>query len=79
MGGRTITLKVKYFDFQIITRSRTLIAAVTCEKELGIIGIELLAQLMPPLKGVRLLGLTLSNLEAENVAEPSHPQMCLAL
>ena len=79
MGGRTITLKVKYFDFQIITRSRTLIAPVTCEKELGIIGIELLAQLMPPLKGVRLLGLTLSNLEAENVAEPSDPQMCLAL
>ena len=28
VGGRTVTLKVKYADFQIITRSRSLAAPV---------------------------------------------------
>ncbi len=79
MRGRTVTLKVKYFDFQIITRSRTLPAAVACEEELGRTGVQLLAELMPPAKGVRLLGLTLSNLEAEWAAKPSHPQMSFVL
>ena len=32
MRGRTVTLKVKYSDFQIVTRSRTLPAAITCER-----------------------------------------------
>ena len=79
MRGRTVTLKVKYFDFQIVTRSRTLPAVVAGERDLGKAGMELLAPLMPPQKGVRLLGLTLSNLEDDSVAEPSHPQMSLAL
>jgi DNA polymerase-4 len=78
MRGRTVTLKVKYFDFEIITRSRTLPAAVTGEAELGAISIDLLARLMPP-RGVRLLGVTVSNLEAEYESESSHPQMSLAL
>jgi hypothetical protein len=34
---------------------------------------------MPPLKGIRLLGLTVSNLEDENTDAPYHPQMSLAL
>ncbi|MBI4724803.1 MAG: DNA polymerase IV, partial [Rhodomicrobium sp.] len=77
--GRTITLKVKYSDFQIITRSRTLPDAATCEAELSRISIDLLARLMPPRKGVRLLGVTLSNLDAEGRSAPFHPQMSLAL
>jgi DNA polymerase-4 len=79
MRGRTVTLKVKYFDFEIITRSRTLPAIIACERDLGRVGMELLAPLMPPRKGVRLLGLTVSNLEDDSVAAPSHPQMSLAL
>jgi hypothetical protein len=35
--------------------------------------------LIPPLKGIRLLGLTISNLEDENTDVPYHPQMSLAL
>jgi len=79
MRGRTVTLKVKYADFQIVTRGRTLPAAITCAEDLSEAGIKLLAPLMPPAKGIRLLGLTVSNLEGENTDVPYHPQMSLAL
>jgi DNA polymerase-4 len=79
MRGRTVTLKVKYADFQIVTRGRTLPAAITREEDLSEAGIKLLAPLMPPAKGIRLLGLTVSNLEDENTDVPYHPQMSLAL
>jgi DNA polymerase-4 len=79
MRGRTVTLKVKYADFQIVTRGRTLPAAIACEEDLGETGIKLLAPLMPPAKGIRLLGLSVSNLEDENTDVPYHPQMSLAL
>ena len=79
MRGRTVTLKVKYCDFQIVTRSRTLPAAITCERDISEAGITLLAPLMPPSKGVRLLGLAVSNLEGESMGVAYHPQMSLAL
>jgi DNA polymerase IV len=79
MRGRTVTLKVKYFDFQIITRSRTLPAAAN-ERDIGEVGVELLAHLTPFVKGVRLLGLTVSNLEdgGDDAARP-RSQMSFAL
>ena len=77
--GRTVTLKVKYFDFQIVTRSRTLPAAIPSAQEISRAGVELLAPLTPPSKDVRLLGLTLSNLEEDGAAPLSCPQMSLAL
>jgi DNA polymerase IV len=77
--GRTVVLKVKYADFQIITRSRTLPAAVAGEAELERISLDLLAQLMPVAKGIRLLGVTLSSLEGEGEATPPPAQMRLAL
>ncbi len=79
MRGRTVTLKVKYSDFQIVTRSRTLPAAAACEGDLGEAGIALLAAFMPPLKGVRLLGLTVSNLEDESMGVADRSQISLAL
>ncbi len=78
MRGRTVTLKVKYFDFQIITRSQTLPVSVADAAELSAISVDLLARLMPP-KGIRLLGVTVSNLEAECETRLSDPQMSLAL
>jgi len=60
--GRTITLKVKYQDFRIVTRSRSLDRAVAGREEFLDIGSTLLRTLLPPPKGIRLLGLTLSNL-----------------
>jgi DNA polymerase-4 len=62
IGGRTVTLKVKYRDFQIITRARSLDRLVAGREEFLEIGCALLRTLMPAAKGIRLLGLTLSNL-----------------
>lgn len=62
--GRTVTLKVKYQDFQQITRSRSTPAPITDEAFLEKIAFELLDQLLPVPKGVRLLGASLSNLES---------------
>lgn len=79
--GRTVTLKVKYADFQIITRSRTLPAAVASHDELAQVSLDLLDALFPVPKGIRLLGVTLSSLGEE--AEPPPPaadgQMTLEL
>jgi DNA polymerase-4 len=63
--GRTITLKVKYADFQQITRSRSLADEVESRSALERTGLELLSLLMPMRKGVRLLGVTLSTLNTD--------------
>ena len=67
--GRTVTLKVKYQDFRIVTRARSLDRAVAGREEFLAIGCALLRTLMPAEKGIRLLGLTLSNLSEGGEAE----------
>ena len=62
IAGRTVTLKVKYQDFRIVTRARSLDRPVRDREEFLDIGCALLRPLLPPAKGIRLLGLTLSNL-----------------
>jgi DNA polymerase-4 len=62
ISGRTVTLKVKYRDFQILTRAKSLDRAVAGREEFLDIGCALLKTLLPVAKGIRLLGLTLSNL-----------------
>ena len=68
--GRTVTLKVKYADFQQITRSRTLPAPLTGANDMTATALMLLAPLMPPVKGIRLLGVTLSSLEEAGNEQP---------
>ena len=63
--GRTVTLKVKYADFQLLTRSRTGIAPVATRSELEAISHSLLAPFFPAAKGIRLLGIALSSLGEE--------------
>jgi len=79
--GRTVTLKVKYQDFRIVTRARSLDRAVASREEFLAIGCALLGTLMPAEKGIRLLGLTLSNLteggEAEAAAAPRELELPL--
>ncbi|TFV94343.1 DNA polymerase IV [Algoriphagus kandeliae] len=58
--GRTITLKIKYSDFTIQTRSKTL-EQYPNDETIWEVGLELLNQEEVP-KPVRLLGLGLSNL-----------------
>ncbi|MEO6580575.1 MAG: DNA polymerase IV [Sphingomicrobium sp.] len=62
VAGRTITLKVKYADFTMITRSKSLPAPIADQQAFTAIGIELLERLIPAPKGIRLLGLGLHSL-----------------
>ena len=61
--GRTVTVKVKYANFQQITRSRSLAEPITSRAVLEEAGRDLLRPQFPPRLGVRLLGVTVSNLE----------------
>ncbi|MEJ5976586.1 DNA polymerase IV [Novosphingobium sp. PS1R-30] len=61
--GRTVTVKVKYGDFQNITRSRTQPALVTSRDTLRAASLVLIRSVLPTPKGVRLVGVTVSNFE----------------
>jgi DNA polymerase-4 len=76
--GRTVTLKVKYRDFQIVTRCRTLDRAVAGREEFLEIGVALLRGLFPLPKSIRLLGLTLSGL-GELPSAPADRELALPL
>jgi DNA polymerase-4 len=65
-SGKTITLKVKFEDFEQITRSKTVPHYINSLEEIEILGKELMSKLFPLPKGIRLLGLTLSNLNSED-------------
>lgn len=69
--GRTVTLKVKFADFELISRSRTTAGPIASRGELEIVSIELLKSLFPLEKAIRLLGVSISgfrsgDLEGEN-------------
>lgn len=68
--GRTVTLKVKFADFEIITRSRSVSSAVANRDGLAELAVGLLQDKMPFPKPVRLLGVSLSSLQVGNGAEP---------
>jgi DNA polymerase-4 len=57
--GRTATLKVKFSDFELITRSRS-VAIIDSVDDLSGLALELLKQLMPPKKAIRLIGISVS-------------------
>jgi DNA polymerase IV len=75
--GRTVTLKVKFADFEQITRSRSLPGTVASRTGLATVSLELLSALFPMHQGVRLLGVTLSSLNTEE--ESRDMQLPLAL
>jgi DNA polymerase IV len=68
--GRTVTLKVKFNDFEIITRSRSVPVAVSSRSYLERLSVALLQNEMPVPKPVRLLGVSLSALQYVDDAEP---------
>jgi DNA polymerase-4 len=68
--GRTVTLKVKFANFRIITRSRTCQIPVRTRSELGQLGDALLEPLFPVVRGIRLLGISMSSLGAEEAEQP---------
>jgi DNA polymerase-4 len=70
VAGRTVTLKVKFGDFTIITRSRSFQLAVPDLPAFTAAGQALLATLHPLPKGIRLLGLGLHNLTETDLETP---------
>ncbi len=58
--GRTVTLKIKYADFQEITRSQSLHGVIEGRMVLEEISLDLLRAQFPVRKGIRLLGISIS-------------------
>jgi len=61
LAGRTVTIKVRFGDFQTVTRSRTVAPPVDTGPGVAGVAVELLGQIDPS-PGVRLLGVSTSNL-----------------
>ena len=55
-----MTLKVKFADFDLITRSRTIAGSLKSRGELESVSVDLLKMLFPMEKAVRLLGVSIS-------------------
>ena len=66
--GRTVTLKLKYNDFRIVTRARSLPRNVEGKDAFAAIAREILEELLPLPRPIRLMGLTLSNLDRDDRA-----------
>jgi DNA polymerase-4 len=77
LRARSVTVKIKYDDFHLITRARTLPRAFESPEDLQANVFGLLAPAFPTPKGVRLLGVSLSAFE-EGKTEPD-AQLALSL
>jgi DNA polymerase-4 len=77
--GRTVTLKMKYTDFQIMTRAKSLPRAVADQAEFARLARELLDEALPLPLPIRLMGLTLSNLERDGEIERPRDEAQLSL
>ena len=63
--GRTVTLKLKYTDFQIFSRAKTVDIAITEKAQFAALARALLEEVLPLPMPIRLMGLTLSKLEQQ--------------
>ena len=70
LKGRTVTLKMKYTDFQLVTRARSLPHPVADKAEFAKVARALLDEQLPLPLPIRLMGLTLSSLEGERDDRP---------
>ena len=61
--GRTVTVKVRFADFSQVTRSRSFPVAIVQRDLLEQASVALVRMLLPTVKGVRLLGVTVSNFD----------------
>ena len=72
--GRRVTVKVKFADFEQITRQRTLSRAVAGASEIDHLARLILTEIAPFPKPVRLLGVSVSEL-SEAEPEPAQPDL----
>lgn len=75
--ARTVTLKVKYADFQVVTRSRTASSPFSGLEDIEQLAFVLLDALFPIAKGIRLIGLTVSTLEEQSPCQTGAVQLPL--
>ena len=68
--GRTVTLKVKFADFSLITRSKSFVQPVPDSAAFEAAGQALLEALLPVPKGIRLLGLGLHSMVDDGESVP---------
>jgi DNA polymerase-4 len=75
--GRTVTVKIKWADFQRSTRSRSFPTPVTTQAALREASLDLIRSVFPPPKGVRLVGVTVSSFPRREpeLDEPLQPSM----
>jgi DNA polymerase IV len=64
--GRTVTVKIKWANFQISSRSRSVETAIETKDKLYEVALDLIRTVFPPQKGIRLVGVTLSNFQSPN-------------
>lgn len=67
--GTTITVKIKYADFRIVTRSRTAARPVTARDLLHQISLALVQSIYPVTAGIRLVGVSVSNFSSDDNAQ----------
>jgi DNA polymerase-4 len=67
--GRTVTVKIKWADFQISTRSRSMETTIQTREKLHHAALDLIRSVFPLPKGVRLVGVTLSNFRSQSGSE----------
>jgi DNA polymerase-4 len=58
-------LKLKFNDFEVLNRSHSLQHYTSKKDEIELISMDLIKNELPAKKGIRLIGLTLSNLNTE--------------
>lgn len=79
--GRTVTLKLRYADFSLATRARSVAHLVADKAEFSALGHGLLEDMLPLPQPIRLMGLTLSSLEGGETRRPdpggTDPQLSL--
>jgi DNA polymerase IV len=65
--SRTVTVKIKWADFQLSSRSRSIETAIETRDWLHEVALDLIRSVFPPSKAIRLVGVMLSNFRPPNV------------
>lgn len=78
LAGKTVTIKVRYENFETVTRSLSLHVPVCAGAEIGEIAIGLAAKTELAARPVRLLGVTVGNFSGPE-ADPGFEQLLLPL
>jgi DNA polymerase-4 len=73
--GRTVTVKIKWADFQQSTRSQSFQGLLDSRPKLHETSLGLIRSVFPLPKGVRLVGVTLSNFAPKTDSLPSEPSL----